>query len=275
LLGFHEFIDRLQIIHADVQIKLFRYSLEGISLDWCRSLPDASVISLVGFHAAFNSFCKEYFPAEHLFEGCCEEFSSYHKDLACHKNQISDKDFIIEEDIHLEDQEVLNDCNDIETSDIISDVSIVLEIHENQHISFECFEVKEKMYTSAGGIDKSASDSFESAVDDEGSLQFLYFQEPSNLQLEKEDLPYPYEYVVSNYDEEQGEIFSNMFHHPSIDTSLQEASSLLLGSHLDAPIFDQYSDEEEDVKVCEDILFNQISSSSTFHHKMIKNMKML
>jgi hypothetical protein len=33
LLGFHEFIDRLQIIHADVQIKLFKYPLEGISLD--------------------------------------------------------------------------------------------------------------------------------------------------------------------------------------------------------------------------------------------------
>jgi hypothetical protein len=46
---------------------------------------------LVGFHAAFNSFCKDYFPVEHLFEGCCEEFSSYHKDFACHKNQISDK----------------------------------------------------------------------------------------------------------------------------------------------------------------------------------------
>jgi hypothetical protein len=53
-----------------------------------------------------------------------------------------------------QDQEVLNDCNNIETSDIISDVSTALDIHENQHISFEGFEVKEKIYTLAGRIDR-------------------------------------------------------------------------------------------------------------------------
>jgi hypothetical protein len=33
LLDFHDFIHRLEIVHEDVQINLFRYSLEGISLD--------------------------------------------------------------------------------------------------------------------------------------------------------------------------------------------------------------------------------------------------
>jgi hypothetical protein len=94
------------------------------------------------------------------------------------------------------------------------------------------------------------------------------FQGGSNLQLEhQEDPPYPYEYVVSNYDEEQGEIFPNLFHDPIVDTSIQEASSLSLRSYLDAPIFYQYSDEEEDVKICEDLLFTQISSSSTFQQR--------
>ena len=32
----------------------------------------------------------------------------------------------------------------------------------------------------------------------------------------------------------------------------------------DTPMFDQCSDEEEDVRICEDSLFTQISSSSSF-----------
>jgi hypothetical protein len=32
-LEFHDFIHWLEIVHEDVQIKFFRYSLEGIALD--------------------------------------------------------------------------------------------------------------------------------------------------------------------------------------------------------------------------------------------------
>jgi hypothetical protein len=32
LLDFHDFIDRLEIVHEDVQIKLFKFSLEGLLL---------------------------------------------------------------------------------------------------------------------------------------------------------------------------------------------------------------------------------------------------
>jgi hypothetical protein len=153
LLDFHDFIHRLHIVHEDVQIKIFRYSLEGISHDWCRSLPIASIISLTGFHATFNSFCKEYFSAEHLLEECCDEFSLLHKDSASHENQICDEAFIVEESIYHEDQEVLNDIhydsNNIETSGIISDVSVVLNVYEDQHVSFEYSDVKEQVYTSA------------------------------------------------------------------------------------------------------------------------------
>jgi hypothetical protein len=63
LLEFHEFIHRLHIVHEDVQIKIFKYSLRGIAHHWCRSLPVASINSLTSFHAAFNSFYKDYFPA--------------------------------------------------------------------------------------------------------------------------------------------------------------------------------------------------------------------
>jgi hypothetical protein len=151
LLDFHDFIHQLHIVHEDVQINLFRYSLEGIAHDWCRSLPIASINSLTGFHAAFNSFCKDYFSAEYLYENCCDEFSLLHKDSASHENQICDEAFIVEESIFHEDQEVLNDIhydrNNIETSGIISDVSVVLNVHEDQHVSFEYSDVEEQVYS--------------------------------------------------------------------------------------------------------------------------------
>ena len=68
LLEFHEVIHRLNIMHEYVQIKIFGYLLGGASLDWCQSLPTASINSLTGFHTSFNSFCKDYFLAEHLYE---------------------------------------------------------------------------------------------------------------------------------------------------------------------------------------------------------------
>jgi hypothetical protein len=88
LLGFNDFIHQLHIVHEDVQINLFKYSLEGVARDWCRSLPIASIVSLTGFHATFNSFCKEYFSAEYLYESCCDEFSLLHKDSTSHESQI-------------------------------------------------------------------------------------------------------------------------------------------------------------------------------------------
>jgi hypothetical protein len=66
---------------------------------------------------------------------------------------------------------------------------------------------------------------------------------------------------------EQGNIFLDLFSHFIVDPAIQEASSLSLGSYLDAPTFDQYSDEEEDVKVCEDLLSTKISSSSSFQQR--------
>jgi hypothetical protein len=132
LLYFHDFIHQIHIVHEDVHIKFFKYSLEGISCDWCRSLLVASIDSLTSFHAYFNSFCKEYFPIECLFEGCCNEFSLLHKYSTSHESQICDEAFIAEEQIHHEDHEVLNDIrydrNDKETYDIISDVFVVLNV---------------------------------------------------------------------------------------------------------------------------------------------------
>jgi hypothetical protein len=87
LLDFHDFIDRLEIVHEDVQIKLFKFSLEGIALDWCRSLPSASVSSLADFHAAFHVFCKDHFPDDLLYPQCCHEFYLLNKDPNTHEDK--------------------------------------------------------------------------------------------------------------------------------------------------------------------------------------------
>ena len=64
LLDFHDWIYKLQIIHEDVKIKLFRYSLEGATLDWCRALSSSSITCLKDFHFVFNSFYKKRYPVE-------------------------------------------------------------------------------------------------------------------------------------------------------------------------------------------------------------------
>jgi hypothetical protein len=104
---------------------------------------------LTSFHAAFNSFCKDYFSAEYLYEKCHDEFSLLHKDSYNHESHICDEAFIIEENIYHEDHEVLNDIHydrsNIEMSSIISDVFVVLNFHEDQHISFEYSDDGEKV----------------------------------------------------------------------------------------------------------------------------------
>ena len=106
---------------------------------------------MTGFHSDFISFCKDYFSAEYLYENCCDEFSLFYKDSACHKDQFCDEAVIVEESICHEEHEVLNDIhydrNNIETSGIISNVSVVLSVHEDQHVSSEYPNVEEKVYT--------------------------------------------------------------------------------------------------------------------------------
>jgi len=69
------------------------------------------------------------------------------------------------------------------------------------------------------------------------------------------------------YDELHGDIFSNLFQDLIVDNSMQESSSLSLEIFSDVPIFDKYSDEEEDFKSCEGLLTTRISSSPTFQQR--------
>ena len=157
LLKFHECMDLLNLQHEDVRMKMFMYSLYCDAREWYSSLPPSCILSLKEFHEAFNERCKKFFPDEFLYDNCCEEFSSFHKVFACHKDQVCDKVFIVEEDIYHVGQEVLKDNSDMETSHIILDVSVVLNIDQNQHVSFGCIDVKEPMHISAGKSNESES----------------------------------------------------------------------------------------------------------------------
>jgi hypothetical protein len=102
LLDFHDFIHWLEIIHEYVQINLSRYSLEGFSLNWCRSLPNASISSLENFHAAFHLFCKDIFSVDLLYPECCHDFNLLNKYPNIHE------DFATAEDISHHDQGIVD-----------------------------------------------------------------------------------------------------------------------------------------------------------------------
>jgi hypothetical protein len=110
-----------------------------------------SIRSLTSFHTAFNSFCKDYYPANCLFENYCEEFSSLHEASAGPEDQVHDEAFTVEERICQENMEVLNDINCVsprtEAYDIISDASILLDVHNDQHASCGNCEFIEQMWS--------------------------------------------------------------------------------------------------------------------------------
>jgi hypothetical protein len=100
LLDFHEFVHEHQIVHEDVKIKLFRYSLKGAALGWCRSLPSSSIHSLEIFHYVFHLFCKDEFLAESLFEDCCDEFEKHVQQEVVFSSLCQDENYVVKEDLH-------------------------------------------------------------------------------------------------------------------------------------------------------------------------------
>jgi len=147
-------------------------------------------------------FCKDQFSADLLFPECCHEFNlsklEFHEEYAAEENTLH------------HDQETNNPHYDnlSDAFDIVSNASTIVHSHKDQIFLSDNLEDIEQ-------IDGFASDSFRSAKDDEGSLQFSDLQGLSNLQLEhKEDFSSPYKYVIPNDDEKRSEIFPNMFYHP-------------------------------------------------------------
>jgi hypothetical protein len=175
LLDFHDFIHRIGIVHEDIQIKFFRHSLEGISLDWCRSLPSANIISLAYFHASFHVFCKDQFSNDFLYPKCCHEFNLLNKELDTHEEYV-----VVEDTLHY-DREISNPHYDnlSDAFDIVPNASTILGCHEDHIFPSENFEDVEQ-------IDISVGDSFGSAANTKSSPHLSVLQTKGNCSRHEE-----------------------------------------------------------------------------------------
>jgi hypothetical protein len=259
LLDFHDFIDRLEIVHEDVQIKLFKFSLEGIALDWCRSLPSASVSSLADFHAAFHVFCKNHFPDDLLYPQCCHEFYLLNKDPNTHE------DFAAAEDISHHDQEMgglQDNGHSIDALNNIPNASTILDCYADQIASFKKLKNDEQIFI-------SAYDSFESTTDPKGISQFQDLQRLevcSRYQEEGEELNSPDQQsivYVSPTDLEQpafnNEISKGSFQH-LFNLQLDQQSKEVLLCEFDDPFADYLESMSSiDVKIF-------LSEEDCFYH---------
>jgi len=178
LLDFHDFIHWIEIVHEDVQIKLFEFSLEGIAHDWCRSLPVASIISLADFHAAFHLFWKEIFSTDLLYPECCHEFHLLTKDLDSHEEYTGpgdtshcDRDI---DDLH-------DGVHSIDVFDTVPNEFTILNHHEDQIVPFENLKNDKHIFI-------LACDRVESVANTENNLQLLDLQTKGNCSIhDKED----------------------------------------------------------------------------------------
>jgi hypothetical protein len=130
LLDFHEFVHEHQIVHEDVQINLFRYSLKGESLEWCRSLPASSINSLASFHDAFNIFYKEKISAESLFENCCDVFEKHIQQKVEFSSVCKDENHVSEEYIQDTIDDRKYDCIAVNAFDLVPDAPVVFDLNE-------------------------------------------------------------------------------------------------------------------------------------------------
>jgi len=74
LIDFHQCIDWLNICHDDALMKMFIYSLNGDARIWYQSLSISNISSMQKFHATFHKYCKRYYSYDIILEGCCEKF---------------------------------------------------------------------------------------------------------------------------------------------------------------------------------------------------------
>jgi hypothetical protein len=228
--------------------------LKGAALEWCQSLPAASIRSLAGFHTTFNSFCKDYYPAVRLFESCCEEFSSLHEASIGPEDHVHDKAFTVEERICCEKIEVLNDMSGVssrmEASDIISDVSVLLDVHKDQHTSCGDYEFVKQMWSMVDGSPKCRveADIPSNPVSEDGDLPVC------KEDIIVEEVPSLFLQGVSH------DIFSPkikekkiMYEQPEAagptvpETNIFDGITILEEDHKDKgqPLFDEYHSDDE------------------------------
>jgi hypothetical protein len=92
---FHALMQKLDIHHEDILMKMFIYSLDGDARKWYFSLPPSSISSLKDFHRVFNEHCKRFYPSESICHNCCEGYVECAQDLLDYSVEYKDEnDFI-------------------------------------------------------------------------------------------------------------------------------------------------------------------------------------
>jgi hypothetical protein len=71
LFEFHKLMEELNVHHKDVLMKMFMFTLGKDARLWYKYLTHSSIPSLKCFHALFHQHCRRIYPAEILFEDCC------------------------------------------------------------------------------------------------------------------------------------------------------------------------------------------------------------
>jgi hypothetical protein len=220
LLDFHDYMHRLQVVHEDVQIRLFCFSLEGIARDWYRSLPNASVSSLADFHAAFHLFCKEIYSADLLYPKCCHDFNLLNKKPdsyvkyatagdASHHDQDSDD---LQEDGH-----------SIDALNCTPNASTILDCYQDHIASFEKLKDDEQ-------IESSTGESIGATVDAEGSPYLSDLLKKTDCSLQFQDLQRLE--IYSRHEEKQKELDQRYIMHVSLVGAEQFTTDMeISGSH--------------------------------------------
>ena len=115
-------------------------------------MPPSNITSLNQFHVAFHHYCKEFFPVDFLYLECCYEFDLLSKRSNSHIEYDHVEEYAAVDDIFHDDQEVHDPQSDsqiIDTFDIISDVSTILNGYEKQVFYFEYSNDNEQIDISA------------------------------------------------------------------------------------------------------------------------------
>jgi hypothetical protein len=81
VLGFHALMQKLDIQHEDIHMKLFMYSIQVDAHIWYHSIEISSISSLEEFHAAFNIHCQKFYSSELICHIFCEEYKDCVKDI--------------------------------------------------------------------------------------------------------------------------------------------------------------------------------------------------
>ena len=210
LIGFHQCIDQLNIHHEDALMKVFVYSLHGDARKWYHSLPAASISSLQEFHAAFHKYAKRYYSSDKLLEECCETYKFYiQQEEKCSScDELSD--------------DPIESKNEDETEFSDEDMGIILSLSNSQEQSFQ------------GNIDDYTNDSKAALYPVSDAFDVSDLKEELVV---KEDLS-------SFFQEVHHDVFS-----PEIKEEDQQVTHFSEQDQgtLGSPIFDEYSDEEEQI----------------------------